>query len=192
MVNRFGINHVVVVKDEDEIVRDGGDFIEQGRQNRFGWRWLRGLEHTQHPFSNMSPQSSAKQRRGTSESVWGRYPLRPATARRSVARFPATHSLTSVVFPKPAGAEMRVSLRCRPSFSRSIRRGRLTTFGRSGGIYSFVARIGVTFSLLQRLPRSFFPSRNGATRNVEQIYAFYSSCYISIPPARAVYVVFQL
>src|SRR5712691_10294376 len=56
---------------------------------------------------------------------------------------PATHALTSVVFPKPAGAAMRVSLRCRPSFSRSIRRGRMTTFGRSGGIYSFVARIGV-------------------------------------------------
>ena len=53
IVNRFGINHVVVVKDEDEIVRDGGDFIEQGRQNRFGWRWLRGLEHTQHPCSNI-------------------------------------------------------------------------------------------------------------------------------------------
>ena len=54
LVNRFGINQVVVVQDEDEIVRDGGDFIEQGRQNRFGWRWLRGLEHSQHPFSKYS------------------------------------------------------------------------------------------------------------------------------------------
>ena len=53
MVNRFGINHVVVVKDEDEMVWDGGNLIEQGRQNRFGWRWLRGLEYTQHPFSNI-------------------------------------------------------------------------------------------------------------------------------------------
>src|SRR3972149_1513065 len=55
IVNRFGINNMVVVKDEDEIVRDGGDFIEQGRQNRFGWRWLRlrSVEHTQHPFSNI-------------------------------------------------------------------------------------------------------------------------------------------
>src|SRR5919202_456111 len=57
---------------------------------------------------------------------------------------PATHSPTSVVFPKPAGAEMRVSLRCSPSFSRSIRRGRRTAFGRRGGIYSFVAKIGGT------------------------------------------------
>ena len=82
LVNRFGINHMVVVQDKDEIVRDGGDFIEQGRQNRFGWRWLRGLENTQHPFANIWLQSSATQRRGTSESGWGRYPLRPATARR--------------------------------------------------------------------------------------------------------------
>ena len=52
IVNRFGINHVVVVKDEDELVREGGDVIEQGRQHRFGWRWLRGLEHTQHPCAN--------------------------------------------------------------------------------------------------------------------------------------------
>ncbi len=35
------------------MVRDGGDFIEQGCQNRFDWRWLRGLEHSQHPFSNI-------------------------------------------------------------------------------------------------------------------------------------------
>ncbi len=53
IVNRFGINNVVIVKDEDKIVRDGGDFIEQSRQNRFGWRRLRGLEHAQHAFSNI-------------------------------------------------------------------------------------------------------------------------------------------
>ena len=35
-VNRFGINHMVVIQDQDEAVRNGGDFIEQGRQNRFG------------------------------------------------------------------------------------------------------------------------------------------------------------
>src|SRR6266567_7885120 len=52
-VNRFGIKHVVVVKDEDEMVRERGDLIEQGRQDCFGWRWLRGLKHTQHPFPNI-------------------------------------------------------------------------------------------------------------------------------------------
>src|SRR4029450_11036321 len=39
--------------------------------------------------------------------------------------------------------EIRVSLPCRASFSRSIRRGRGTTLGRGGGIKSFVANIGV-------------------------------------------------
>jgi hypothetical protein len=53
MVNRFGLNKVVVVKDEGKIVRDGGDVIEQGRQHRFGWRWLRGLERCQHSFANI-------------------------------------------------------------------------------------------------------------------------------------------
>src|SRR5690242_15862244 len=50
---------------------------------------------------------------------------------------PAIHALDRVVFPKPAGADIRVSLRWSPAFSRAIRRGRTTTFGR-GGIYSFV------------------------------------------------------
>ena len=36
LVNRFGIDHVVVVQDEDEIVREGGDLVEQGGQDRFG------------------------------------------------------------------------------------------------------------------------------------------------------------
>ena len=52
-VNWPGINDVVVVKDEDETVRDRGDFIEQGRQNRFGRRRLGRLEYTQHPFPNI-------------------------------------------------------------------------------------------------------------------------------------------
>src|SRR3972149_6603096 len=54
------------------------------------------------------------------------------------------HLLTSVVLPKPAGAEISITpgLRCKPSFKRSIRRGRRTTFSRGRGIYSLVARIG--------------------------------------------------
>jgi hypothetical protein len=28
-VNRLGINHMLVVQDEDEVIRDGGDVIEQ-------------------------------------------------------------------------------------------------------------------------------------------------------------------
>ena len=53
IVNRTAIDDVVVIEDENEIVLDGGDFVEQGRQNRLGWWWLRGLEHTQHSFCNV-------------------------------------------------------------------------------------------------------------------------------------------
>src|SRR5690349_14317830 len=39
---------MVIVQDKEKIVPDRGDFIEQGRQKRFGWRWLRRLKHIQH------------------------------------------------------------------------------------------------------------------------------------------------
>jgi len=44
-VNRTAIDNVVVIEDENEIVWDGVNFVEQGSENRFGWWWLRGLEH---------------------------------------------------------------------------------------------------------------------------------------------------
>jgi hypothetical protein len=44
---------VVVVEDEDEIIRDGGDFVDQRDQYGFdGWR-LRRLEHSQRTRSNI-------------------------------------------------------------------------------------------------------------------------------------------
>ena len=54
MVYRFGNpERMVVIQDKDETVREGGDLIEQGCQNRFGGRRLRGLQHSQHPFANI-------------------------------------------------------------------------------------------------------------------------------------------
>jgi hypothetical protein len=52
--------------------------------------------------------------------------------------------LTNVVLPKPAEAEMSVSLQpiANPLFSRSIKRGRGTMLGRGGGMYSLVAKTG--------------------------------------------------
>jgi hypothetical protein len=128
-VNRTAIDDVVVIEDDNEIVRDGGDFVEQGSQNRLGWWWLRGLEHTQHAFSNVwgnRLQSSDEVRKKASGA------LSPSSSESQAAgrSQPATHSPNSVVLPKPAGAEMRVSLQCRaPSLRRSIRRGRRTTLG---------------------------------------------------------------
>lgn len=52
LVNLSGFHQVIVIKNKNEIIRDGGDFIEQGRQDRFDWRRLRGLESRQQPLTN--------------------------------------------------------------------------------------------------------------------------------------------
>src|SRR3954469_20794679 len=52
LINGLGIDRVVVVQDEDERVREGGDVIEQGRQDRVDGRWLRRLQHTHYTLSN--------------------------------------------------------------------------------------------------------------------------------------------
>mgnify|MGYP003385378807 CR=1 FL=1 len=50
-------------------------------------------------------------------------------------------SVTNVVLPKPAGAEIKISLRSRLDRSNSISRGLGTRSGREGGMNSFVTRI---------------------------------------------------
>jgi hypothetical protein len=52
LVDRLSIKNMIVIKDEDKMIRDGGNLIEKRSHNGFSWRWLRGLEHTQQPFSN--------------------------------------------------------------------------------------------------------------------------------------------
>jgi hypothetical protein len=53
VVDRSGIDRVVIVEDEDDIVRDGVDLVEQRRQGRFGRRWLAGSERIQHAFCDI-------------------------------------------------------------------------------------------------------------------------------------------
>src|SRR2546421_10278947 len=89
--------------------------------------------------------------------------LSPASSESQAAgrSHQASHSLISVVFPKPAGAEMRISLRCSPSLSCPSRRGRVTILGRSGGEYSLVGGKGggmAAFFSFFGLPRFFFLS----------------------------------
>ena len=62
----------------------------------------------------------------------------------------SNHSVTNVDLPNPAGAEIRVSLRCNPMFNSVIRRGRDTRSGRVGGIKSLVVRSCSTFILVVR------------------------------------------
>ena len=121
-----------------KLIRDGGDFIEQGGQNCFGWRWLRGLEHTQHPCSKYSASKRLQSRDEVSQKACG-------VAIPFVQRQPGGRSLAAGdPFADQRGfakagrgrdeGQSGVRSEERPSFSRSIRRGRGTTFGRGGGI----------------------------------------------------------
>src|SRR5215203_5642052 len=53
IVDRFGIDYVVVVENENDFVCDGGQFVEQHRKDRFGRRWLWGVEHARHAFPDI-------------------------------------------------------------------------------------------------------------------------------------------
>ncbi len=53
LVNDFGIDNVVVVKNKDKIVWSRGDIVEQCRQNRLKGRRLLGLKRIQNPIANM-------------------------------------------------------------------------------------------------------------------------------------------
>ena len=41
IVARSGVNNVLVVEDDNQIILYYGGLVEQGRQGRFGRRWLR-------------------------------------------------------------------------------------------------------------------------------------------------------
>ena len=56
VVDRFGLNHVVIVEHEDEAALETGDFIEQGGQHRFRRRRLGGLERAQNAFAGFRLQ----------------------------------------------------------------------------------------------------------------------------------------
>ncbi len=85
-VNRFGIDYVVVVQNEDEMIWESGDFVEQGGQDRLRMAVAEAIGGQLTRPLRSSAQLSAMPPRGKSENAWGRYPLRPVTARRPVAR----------------------------------------------------------------------------------------------------------
>jgi hypothetical protein len=109
IVNRRGMNHVIVVNKENNFVLDSGDFIDQYRGNRLHrWR-LRGLEHTYYFASNIYP--NRLQRGHEICHKMNRTPI-PFIQRQATGTFGSslsqleTHSLSRVDLPNPAGAEM--------------------------------------------------------------------------------------
>lgn len=59
LVDQWGIDGMVIVQDEGNGVREGGDLIEQGRQQRFGCRWAGGDSVTNTPSPNFATFPSA-------------------------------------------------------------------------------------------------------------------------------------
>jgi hypothetical protein len=89
------------------------------------------------------------------------------------------HSLTSVLFPKPAGAEISVnlSLEERPSFSRPIKCGRAIIFEGDGGIKNFVARIGSAIYKLYNICLNFQTGATMQTMVVAKSENFFNYAY---------------
>ena len=121
-------DRVVVVQDEDQVAGQSAQVVQERGQDVPGRRGLRGPEHGQgsrahallHPVEGRDDVGEEPHRvvvvlverePGGGDSY---APARPATR-------PA-----DVVLPNPTGAEMRVSARLSPAFSRSVRRARDT------------------------------------------------------------------
>src|SRR5215203_3127152 len=69
-------------------------------------------------------------------------------------------SVNKVVLPKPAGAQIRVSLRPIPSLNRSTRRGRATR-ARACGMYSLVVRSWLATTPSSPVKRKRFETLTG-------------------------------
>ncbi len=88
IVDRLGVEDVVVVENEHDIARDGGDVVEQGRQRRLEWRGLAATGERSISLRQSRAQPSAEPRSDRSESGWGRCRLHRAIATPPVARSP--------------------------------------------------------------------------------------------------------
>ena len=127
-----------------KLLRDGGDLIEQGRQKRFGGRRLRGLERSQHPCCQYFGADRLQGRDQVSQKASG--VAIPFVQRQPGDRPPAAGEpfADQRGFAKPGrgrdeGQLATVQALVQP-LDQARARGRM--FGRGGGIYSFVAKIG--------------------------------------------------
>ncbi|MGD8792173.1 MAG: hypothetical protein PVF47_06435 [Anaerolineae bacterium] len=53
VVDRLGVDQVVVVEDEDDRAGNGGQVVDQGDEDSFRRRRLGGLEDAQRPFPHL-------------------------------------------------------------------------------------------------------------------------------------------
>ncbi len=129
VVDWCGIDDVVVVEDEDETVLDGGDLVEQGRQDRFCWWRLGGEKGAKRAFSDLRgdrPQGGdevGQEARGVVVPFVKRQP--GGRSRETGDPFAEERGLAEA---GGGGDEGKFAVQS-PSLRRSIRRGRRTTVG---------------------------------------------------------------
>jgi hypothetical protein len=54
IVNRLGLNQMIVVEDKDHRAREGAPLVDQGSQDDLSWRRLWGLERAQGCLSDVN------------------------------------------------------------------------------------------------------------------------------------------
>ena len=124
VVDVAGVDDVVVVEHQHDIVRDGAELVEQRGEDRFDRRRLRRLQERERARADAAAPPSAARRSGSVQKdaamVVALVEREPRRGPSTVGSGVASHSASSVVLPKPAGAETSVSFDSAPRFRRSL------------------------------------------------------------------------
>ena len=133
------VDDVVVVEHQHDLASDGAQLVEQDGQHRFDRRRLGRLQAGQRARADAGRHRLQRgdqvgpEGHGIVVGLVEREPRdQPFTG--GVAGPAASHSASSVVLPKPAGAETSVSFDAAPRSSRSLSRGRGTRPRRDRGM----------------------------------------------------------
>ena len=114
LVNRLGVDQVVVIEHQQDVLRGGADLIEQGPEHRLDLAAAAANCSSASVLLPISPlhrlergDDVGPEQRGLIVALVKCEHMRQRPAPASKV---ASHSASSVVLPKPAGAETRVSL----------------------------------------------------------------------------------
>ena len=150
------VDDVVVVEHQHDIVRDGVEVVEQGRPGPPRSAAAGDCRSESAPAPTPGAAVSAR-RPGTSRTTRdrcraGRARATPRTVRRPAAA--ASHSVSSVVLPNPAGADTSVSADSAPRLRRSLSLGRATRPRRRLGTWSLVSSSGPAMTTAPQEPHA--------------------------------------
>ena len=160
-MDALGVDEVVVVEDEVKLAREGGHLVDERRYQRLDPRRLgraqRGQDALPEPLLlDGPPERGDEVREKASRIVVSLVQREPGYGTPPPTRF-STHLPSSVVLPKPAGAETSVSLRPASGSSLSARRGLATSLGRDCDGRSLVDTSGSNALLTSPSGPRFYP-----------------------------------